>query len=203
MPFEDGNKYGKLFVKTTAITCPHPDCREFRLSVSLHREDINFMPTRAVSKPQLSWQLVPAANSKKFPDYIPAALLEDYQEACEIRELSPKASATLSRRCLQGMIRDYWKVTPGSLYDEIEQIKDLITNDEWSAIDGVRQLGNIGAHMKKDISEIIGVDPGEAEALTDLIELLFEDWYIARHQRAERLAKVRTIAASKKIPDVS
>ena len=31
-------------------------------------------------------------------------LMDDYEEACAIVNLSPKASATLSRRCLQGMI---------------------------------------------------------------------------------------------------
>lgn len=49
----------------------------------------------------------PVSSAKQFPDYIPQAIKQDYEEACAIVYLSPKASATLSRRCLQGMIRDF------------------------------------------------------------------------------------------------
>jgi hypothetical protein len=46
-----------------------------------------------------------------LPDYIPEQIKDDYYEACSILNLSPKASATLARRCLQGMIRDFWGIT--------------------------------------------------------------------------------------------
>ena len=66
------------------------------------------------------------------------------------------------------------------------------------AIDAVRSIGNIGAHMESDINVIIDVEPGEAQALIELIELLFEDWYIAREKRQERLSKITAIADDKK-----
>jgi integrase len=50
------------------------------------------------------WNLIPEADIKIFPDYIPKPILDDYAEACLINNLSPKASATLSRRSLQGII---------------------------------------------------------------------------------------------------
>ena len=31
----------------------------------------------------------------------------------------------------------------------------------WQAIDAVRSIGNIGAHMEKDINLIVDVDPEE------------------------------------------
>ena len=65
-------------------------------------------------------------------------------------------------------------------------------------IDQVREMGNIGAHMEADISVITDVDPEEAQILIDLVELLFEDWYVARNDRTERLAKIRSIAEEKK-----
>ena len=51
--------------------------------------------------------------------------------------------------------------------------------------------------MEKDIDVIVDVDPGEAQALLDLIEMLFEEWYIARNTRQEKLAKLKTIADEK------
>ena len=127
---------------------------------------------------------------KILPDYVPAVIVADYKEACLIAELSPKASATLSRRCLQGMIRDFWSVSKGRLADEIDAIKDKIDELAWKAIDGLRKMGNIGAHMEKDINVIVDVDPNEAKLLIGLIETLVDDWYVTRHERQLRMEKL-------------
>jgi hypothetical protein len=180
-----------------AITCPNPECREYMLTATLsHAKDA---PNGWVAGKFIkSWRLRPESEARPFPAYIPAPLREDYEEACLIRDLSPKASATLSRRCLQGMIRDFYGVRERTLFDEINAIKDKVDPAIWEAIDAVRSIGNIGAHMEKDINLVIDVDPEEAQALIRLIEVLFEEWYIARKQRAEHLASIVAIADNKK-----
>ena len=50
--------------------------------------------------------------------------------------------------------------------------------------------------MEKDINTIIDVDPDEAQRLIELTEMLFEEWYKARHRREQRL-RIRAIAAEK------
>lgn len=149
---------------------------------------------------------MPDHSAHPQPDYIPAPLVEDYIEACKIKDLSPKASATLARRCLQGMIRDFCGISKPTLFKEIEALKKLldesnapkgVSADSVEAIDHIRQIGNIGAHMEKDINVIIDVDPEEAQVLIELIETLFEEWYVARHKREERFARVKTIADEK------
>jgi hypothetical protein len=52
--------------------------------------------------------------------------------------------------------------------------------------------------MEKDINLVIDVDPNEAQTLIRLIEVLFEEWYIARQKRAEHLASIVSIADAKK-----
>jgi hypothetical protein len=116
--------------------------------------------------------------------------LDDYVEACAIRDLSPKASATLSRRCLQGIIRDFWKVSKPTLVQEIEAIKDKTDPLTWEAIDSVRKIGNISAHMEADINVIVDVDANEAQLLIELIETLIKDWYVVRHDREKRLKAI-------------
>ena len=143
------------------------------------------------------WNLIPPSSAKVFPAYVPQVIRDDYVEACNIRDLSPKASATLSRRCLQGMIRDFWGVSKARLIEEIQGIKDKVDADTWAAIDAVRSVGNIGAHMEKDINVIVDVDPEEAQILIELIELLIRDWYITRHQRQERLKAIVQVRDSK------
>jgi hypothetical protein len=95
------------------------------------------------------------------------------------------------------MIRDFWKTSRRRLVDEIEAIKDRVSPEVWDAIEGVRQVGNIGAHMEADINVIVDVDPGEARLLIELIEMLLDEWYIQAHERKERLRKVKELAASK------
>lgn len=127
------------------------------------------------------------------PDYVPTEIKNTYEESCLIKDLSPKASATLSRRCLQGMIRDFWNISKGRLVDEINELKGKIEPSIWDAIENVRKIGNIGAHMEKDVNTIIDVDPEEAGYLIGLNELLIEEWYIAKHDREERIEKVKNI----------
>jgi hypothetical protein len=150
--------------------------------------------------------IVPRANFKPQPQYIPTPLVEDYQEACCIVAESPKAAATLVRRCLQGMIRDFAGIAKATLNLEIDALKKAvedgsadraITAESVEAIDHVRRIGNIGAHMEKDINLIVPVDAGEANQLIVLVEMLFEEWYVARHKRQQSLSKIAGLAAAK------
>ncbi len=139
----------------------------------------------------------PISSAIHYPDYIPRQIREDYEEAYAILKLSPKASATLSRRCLQGMIRDFWGVSRSRLYDEISELKDKIDPNLWNAIDSLRCLGNIGAHMEKDVNLIIDIDSEEAEKLVKLIELLMNEWYINRENRNTLFSDILKINTDK------
>jgi hypothetical protein len=135
-------------------------------------------------------------------------LHDDYNEACRIRDLSPKASATLARRAIQGIVRDYFEIAKGTLDAEIKELRkqaedgvaiERIELTVIDAIDYVRSIGNIGAHMEKDINLIIDVEPDEAQLLIDLVETLFEELYVAREKRRRRLADLAAAANAKKL----
>lgn len=134
---------------------------------------------------------------RRFPDYIPAPIRADYEEASQILDLSPKAAATLLRRCLQGMIRVFWGITKGRLFDEVTDLKSHIPADQWKAIDGLRQLGNIGAHMEKDVNLIIDIEKDEAQQLLRLVEMLMGQWYINRHNQEALYDEISQAAAAK------
>lgn len=141
--------------------------------------------------------LVPRVVMRNYPDYIPEQIRCDYYEANLILESSPKAAATLLRRCLQGMIRDFWEVKKENLYAEINAIQGKVTPSQWKALDGLRKIGNIGAHMEKDVNLIVDIDPDEAKKLLRLIEILLEKWYIARHEEEVLCADINEIADEK------
>ena len=197
--FSDNNKYGRRIVGWSAISCPNPECREYTFRLSIRSEG-KALPngTYVDGDVQHMWELVPPAQTKVMPDYVPEAIIADYKEACLIATLSPKASATLARRCLQGMIRDFWAVKPGRLIDEIKAIEEHVDADAWGAIEAVRSVGNIGAHMEKDINVIVDVEPEEAKLLIGLIESLVDEWYVSRHERKLRFSKLASVAAEKR-----
>ena len=192
------NPLGSQQFVVTVVSCPNPDCT--KLTVVMSQSTIEQMVVGGswrVKKILNFWPLVPESSAKVLPDYIPRPIVSDYTEACLIVDKSPKASATLARRCLQGMIRDFHKVSKGRLVDEITAIKDKTDPLTWDAIDAVRSIGNIGAHMEKDINQIVDVDEGEAQELIKLIELLIDDWYVTRYNRQIQLASVMKIKAAK------
>lgn len=190
------NCEGTQRLKIVWVVCPNPKCKKFALHAELIPLERKTHDGRAyvVEKKNAArqWQLVPASNAKPFPSYIPKPLRDDYEEACSIRDLSPKSSATLCRRCLQGMVRDFQGIVKARLIDEIKALEDVVDAETWAAIDAVRSVGNIGAHMEMEVDVVVDVEPEEADKLIWLIETLFEDWYVARFERQKRMSELKT-----------
>ena len=113
---------------------------------------------------------------------VPSQFKSDYEEACLVLADSPKASAALSRRCLQHLLRERADVKPGSLDSEIQQVLEakVLPVHLAQAVDAVRVVGNFAAHPIKSQSsgEVVDVEPGEAEWLLDTLEGLFDFWFV-------------------------
>lgn len=200
------NIEGNIGFHCDAITCANPECAKTIIAAKLTTVVRNALGHWATDRTIEAWALRPQGMSKPVPDCIPLPIAEDYTEACRIRDLSPKASATLIRRCLQGMIRDFCEITKPTLDQEIRALRQMVDNgtapkgvseESVDAIDQIRGVGNIGAHMEKDINLIIPVEANEAQLLIELTEMLFSEWYIAREKRTQRLAELKKMAGEK------
>jgi Domain of unknown function (DUF4145) len=119
------------------------------------------------------------------PD-VPSEIANDCVEACNVLPISAKASAALSRRCLQNVLHNAgYKIGTGDLAKEI----DLLLNEKdrekaislrlRATIDLIRNFGNFGAHQIDDkmTLQIIDVEPHEAESCLDILEECFEHFY--------------------------
>lgn len=198
--FHADNKDGALGIYSQVIVCPNESCKEYAITIALrHASKDEYARNRLTGAPLITHAIRPQSNAKVFPSYIPKPIISDYEEACLILKLSPKASATLSRRCIQGIIRDFWNIQKGTLYEEINELKGKVDDKTWDAIDAVRSIGNIGAHMEKDINLVIDVESEEAELLIGLIEFMLKDCYIARHERDKHLSEIVRISQQKKM----
>ena len=123
-------------------------------------------------------------NSSREPvsEEVPNSFKEDYLEASMVIDYSPKASAALSRRCLQHILREKAGIKKGSLANEIQQVLDdnKLPSHLSESLDAIRNIGNFSAHPIKSYStgEIINVELGEAEWNLDVIESLFDFYFV-------------------------
>lgn len=142
--------------------------------------------------------IFPLLTTRDFDlTHIPKHLGEDYTEACTILSFSPKASAALSRRCLQTILREQG-FTAKTLFKEIQNAIDSKTlpSHITDSIDAIRNIGNFAAHPQKDTNsgEILPVEIGEADWNIDVLEYLFDFYFIQPEK-----AKARKIAFNLKL----
>lgn len=116
------------------------------------------------------------------PNEVPKEFAEDYTEACIVIQDSPKASAALSRRCLQHLLRKVAVVKPQDLFHEIQEVIDSgkLPSHLVECIDAIRNVGNFAAHPLKSqkTGEIFAVEPHEAEWNLDVLEALFDFYFV-------------------------
>lgn len=116
------------------------------------------------------------------PKEVDDEFAQDYIEASLVLSESPKASAALSRRCLQHLIREKAGIKKNNLADEIQALIDSqqLPSHLSEAIDAIRNIGNFAAHPMKSTAsgEIIEVEPGEAEWTLDVLDGLFDFYFV-------------------------
>ena len=142
------------------------------------------------------------------PVEVPASIAQDYTEANLVLSLSAKASAALSRRCLQAILsahgyigRDLMKQIEAALA-ETDARKALPTSLREN-IDAIRNFGNFSAHPITDQTtlQVVEVEEGEAEWCLQLLLDMFDHFYVAPARAAERrVALAEKLSAAGKPP---
>lgn len=112
-----------------------------------------------------------------------------YKKASQVLPISSEASAALSRKCLQHLLREKAKVKPGNLTDEIQEVINSgnLPSHLAESIDAIRNVGNFATHPIKSTNtgEIVDVENGEAEWLLDTLEGLF-DFYLIQPAKTKK-----------------
>jgi hypothetical protein len=112
-------------------------------------------------------------------------------EAGAVMTISEKASAALSRRCLQNLLTDrgYRKSDLSKQIDAA--LKDLPSGIAFN-LDAIRNIGNFAAHpiKSKTTSMIVDVEPEEAEWNLDVLETLFDYFYVQPRISEEKRKKL-------------
>lgn len=171
--------------------CPSPECN---LVVALYDHGKESLPG------YYNWSsghlVEPKSAIRKPPPHeVPAIIADDYIEACRVLNFSPKASAALSRRCLQSLLRAHgYKAKDLAkeidlLLQETDPTK-AIPQSLRTVVDAVRNFGNFSAHPITDVTtlQIIDVQPEEAEWCLEVLDECFEHFYVRPARAAARKA---------------
>lgn len=169
-----------------STTCPN--CKEPTITLKQLRA-----PSKAKTYP------VYPHSPRRAPigDAVHPTLKEDYEEACDVLSISPKASAALSRRVLQAILKGQGYES-SNLAKQIDSVLSETSPDKVlpaairDTIDAVRTFGNFAAHPITDKTslQIIDVEPNEAEWCLDIIETLFEHYYVRPAETRKKLGKL-------------
>jgi len=144
-------------------------------------------------------------GKRRVAPEVPVNYRQDFQEANAVLPVSPKASAAISRRLLQHVLHEDFKINHGDLSNEIEEFihRAGVPSALSGAVDAVRNVGNFASHPVKNTStgEIVDVEPGEAEWLLDVLEALFDFAFVQpRRLEARKSALNKKLADSGKPP---
>ncbi len=135
--------------------------------------------------------IYPKRRSKPFSSDVPVRYRNDFNEAFACLDVSPKASAAVSRRVLQDVLTNHYSIGAGSLASQIEAFiaRADVPSYLTAQVDAVRNIGNFAAHPLKSTrtGEVLDVEPGEAEWLMGTLEALFDFTFV----QPERLKRQR------------
>lgn len=174
----------------------HGFCPECSHLIVLIREgryyqgDLNEERSRELTEIYSSEVIHPRGNPRTVDPEVPQEYREEFLEASSVLHLSAKASAALSRRLLQQVLREKIGIKGRNLADEIGQFlaQPGVPTHLSAAIDTVRLIGNLAAHPIKNeqTGQIVPVEPGEAEWNLEVLEALFDYVFVQPIRLAKR-----------------
>ncbi len=178
----DSDGYWSIFT----MNCPNRNCKKLIIDIASgnpNKDQYGNIYNSSLREVLWRQTVRPFTSSRpSVPREVNTVFAADYNEACLILNFSPKASAALSRRCLQNILREKAGVKKGDLAAEIQQVIDSKTLPTHlsESIDAVRNIGNFAAHPLKSTAtgEIVEVEIGEAEWLLDVLEALFDFYFV-------------------------
>ncbi len=167
-----------------------PECNN--LIVLLHIGKYRWVDDNGeLSEVQQEIILYPIISPRVTDEEIPKEYRDAYNEANSILPFSPKASAALSRRLLQQILRDKYGINKRNLSEQIDEFLKLpnLPSEISGAVDAIRQVGNFAAHPIKNqnTGEIVEVENGEAEWILDVLTQLFDYAFVQPVKSQKRI----------------
>ena len=107
--------------KVISRNCPNCKKNIYHLRNYTHKQNGTVFSEDIISEILIRPKIT---NRSPVPIEVPKEFATDYTEACLVLADSPKASAALSRRCVQHIIREKLKIKRKDLFQEIQEVID-------------------------------------------------------------------------------
>ncbi len=178
-PGEEGSV--RVFLQATKC----PECH--RLVVQMQRSEVV-----DGDRTHTAHTVYPLGARRPIDPSVEEPFRTDYQEAAAILELSGQGSAAISRRIVQTLLRDRGGYSQHHLADQIHAFAEDAKNPSAlrENLHYLREIGNFAAHPMKSSSTgtVMPVEPGEAEWALEVVDGLFDYYFVGPARDAARRA---------------
>jgi len=151
---------------------------------------------------QAEWRIWPRSATRPVPPEVPEPYAGNFREACVVLPGSTNASAAISRRCLQSLLLNEGGAKKGRLENQIEEVVDSkqLRPQLAENLHYVRKVGNLAAHETKNqqTGEVVDATQEEAEWLLEVLEGLFDHYFVEPRREQARREKFDARIASAK-----
>lgn len=184
-------KYHPVFREKTLVALEINWALEYQRCPECHGLIVYF---RRYAPDPIRYPVHPRASSRPCPSDALDPYRQDFKEACDVLPLSAKASAAISRRLLQSILREKEQTKSKDLVDQIHEViaANTLPGHIAEGLHAVRVIGNFAAHptKSKNTGEIVEVEPGEAEWNLDVVGSLFDFYFVQPELTKKRKAKL-------------
>lgn len=128
------------------------------------------------------WMAWPRSAVRLVPQEVSEEYANLYRQASAVLADSPMASAALSRRCLQQVLHVKAGIKKKDLATEVDEFINNSGAPSYltMTVDAIRHYGNFSAHPIENAATgaVIEVEDGEAEWLLDILDALFDFYFV-------------------------
>lgn len=175
-------------------TCFCTECKEIIVMLQYGHEYIYSIHGSYLNKIDKTIMIHPKfQKAKRAHEYVPKIYADLFLEASQVNNISPRASATLSRYLLQMLLHEEYEIKKRNLEDEINELeKKDVPSTLIKLLQIMRKVANFGAHPKKSTNsnEILAVEQGESDIMLELINELFDHMFVKPKQQALFLREI-------------
>ncbi len=197
---------GQGIQHTACPNCNRLIVKVYEGKVNVHGEVFEINDDDELPVDYSEFLVYPNQSKLELPEEIPEKYKADYIEAMAVVEISPKASAAISRRLLQNLLQDELGIKGTNLSRQIDTFLETpnIPSHLSKSVDAIRNIGNFAAHPNKETKtgELINVEPGEADWLLEVLLSLFDFQFIQPKRIEKRRNDLNTKLRSMGKPEM-
>ena len=176
------------------MQCANAKCRQ--IVVQAYEQHV-FWAGGIGTGPSQKWFAVPrrASGRQVHPSVLSSDkdLAQLYSEASLILDISPRASAVLSRRVLADLLKKYADRNEYGLAARIDRFNEDLSHPSGlrDNLHYLREIGDFAAHAQEDDqANIVHVEREEAEWALDIVDRLFDYFVVTPARDAALRAKM-------------